>query len=275
MGKILPLKIGDRVAVISPSGKVDKDHILTSTQLLKNWGLEVIYGEHTFDVHHKLAGKDEDRLKDLQWALDDHNIKAIFCSRGGYGLVRIIDELNWSKFTSKPKLIIGFSDVTVLHNELNKRGFNSIHAVMPNSYHSSSTEVLDSLRQALFYEKYQFNLPLFKNYEVVGGNLAIIYSLLGTNSDIDTHGKVLFIEDIGEYAYVIDRMMHALKKAGKLDHLKGLVLGHFTNIKEDDFGYSVRQIVERVTAEFDYPIVYDVPIGHEDENYTLALSKKQ
>lgn len=268
------LKIGDKVAVISPAGKVEEEKIMSAIKILEDWGLKVQLGKHAFDVFNKMAGKDEDRLKDLQDAIDNPNIKAIFCSRGGYGLVRIIDKVNWSKFTDNPKWIIGFSDVTVLHNQLNKMGVPSIHAPMPNSYHSTPNEALLSLKNALFKNNYQYNHELFLNNEVVGGNLSIVYSLLGTNSDVDTDGKVLFLEEIAEYAYNVDRMFFALKKAGKLDKLKGLAIGYFTDIKDDNFGISIKDIILNITKEYNYPVVFDIKAGHEDDNHAIILGKK-
>ena len=275
MEQLKSLQKGDKVAVISPSGRVNEEKINQAICVLQNWGLEVVFGNNTFNVFNKLAGTDNERLIDLQWALDNEEIRAIFCARGGYGLVRIIDGVNWSKFTAKPKYIIGFSDVTVLHNHINKNiGAPTIHAAMPNSFESASEESLASLHQALFNENYQYDLPLFNDNEVVGGNLAIVYSLLGTNSDIDTDNKVLFLEDIGEYAYQIDRMMYGLKKAGKLDKLKGLAVGYFTNIEVDSFGFSVEEIIENVTKEYDYPVIFNLKAGHEDDNRAIVLGRK-
>lgn len=275
MTQLKPLKQGDKVAVISPSGRVNEEKIKMAIHKLEEWGLEVVLGDNTFNIFNKLAGTDSERLNDLQRALDDEEIKAVFCSRGGYGLVRIIDKVNWSKFTDTPKFIIGFSDVTVLHNHVNKHlGIPTIHAAMPNGYESATQESLQSLHDALFTPNYQYDLPLFKDNEVVGGNLAIVYSLLGTNSDIDTVGKVLFLEEISEYAYNVDRMMHGLKKAGKLNNLKGLATGYFTDIKDDSFGFSVKQIIENITKEYDYPIIYDIKSGHEDDNRAIVLGRK-
>lgn len=261
---------GDAVVILSPSGRVDETRIKKSAKVLTHWGLEVRFGDHAFSSHFKLAGTDKNRLSDLQQALDDTEIKAIFCARGGYGLVRIIDQIDFSTFIKYPKWIIGFSDVTVLHNELNKLGVASLHAPMPNSYESTPQIALDTLHAALFDSKYQFQFP-GNTDEIVGGNLAIIYSLLGTNSDLDTNGKVLLIEDIGEYAYNVDRMIHALKKAGKFDNLKGLIIGQFTDIKADGFGYSIREIIENCTQGHSFPIYYDIPIGHVDDNRAIVL----
>lgn len=275
MNQLKALQKGDKVAVISPSGRVNEEKIKLAAQKLEKWGLEVMFGNNTFNIFNKLAGTDTERLNDLQSALDDSEIKAIFCARGGYGLIRIVDEVNWSKFTAKPKLIIGFSDVTVLHNHINKHlSLPTIHAAMPNSYDVASQESLQSLYNALFDTNYQYDLPLLRENEVVGGNLAIVYSLLGTNSDIDTDNKVLFLEEIGEYAYQIDRMMHGLKKAGKLSNLKGLAIGYFTDIKEDSFGFSVKEIINNVTKEYNYPVVYNVKSGHEDDNRAIVLGRK-
>ncbi len=266
------LKQGDTVIILSPSGRVNEEKVRKNSNLLESWGLDVKFGSHVFDMHHKLAGNDKNRASDLQSALDNPEIKAIFCSRGGYGLVRIIDNLNFSKFIDNPKWIIGFSDVTVLHNELNSLGITTIHAPMVNSYDSTPQLALDSLKSALFEENYQLETP-FEDEEIVGGNLAIIYSLLGTDSDIDTAGKVLLIEEIGEYAYNIDRMIHGLRKAGKFNNLKGLLVGQFTGTKDNEFGYSVQEIIENCTQEFDFPIHYNIPVGHVDDNRAVVLGK--
>ena len=266
------LKPNDKVIVLSPSGRVNEEQVCENSKLLESWGLKVEFGRHTFDIHNKMAGKDADRLSDLQNALDNPEIKAVFCSRGGYGLVRIIDQLDFSKFLNNPKWIVGFSDVTVLHNQLNNLGIASVHAPMVNSYHSTPQVALDSLKSALFKKEYQLETP-FKNDEIVGGNLAIIYSLLGTDSDINTDNKVLLIEEIGEYAYNIDRMIHGLKKAGKFNNLKGLLVGQFSGTKDDEFGYSVKEIIENCTQEYDFPIHYNIPVGHVDNNRAIVLGK--
>lgn len=266
------LKKGDKVIVVSPSGRVDEDKVRLACKKLEAWGLNVDFGLHAFDVFNKLAGKDEDRASDLQTALDDSSIKAIFCSRGGYGLVRIIDSIDFSGFKKNPKWIVGFSDVTVLHYHINAMNIATLHGPMPNSFESTPEIALNSLKSALFDKDYQLPNP-FEREEIVGGNLAIIYSLLGTNSDIDTKGKVLLLEDIGEYAYNIDRMIFALKKAGKFEGIKGLLIGQFSGIEDDDFGFSVKQIIDNCISDYDFPIYYDIPVGHVDDNRAIVLGK--
>jgi len=265
------LKKGDSVIVLSPSGRVNEEKVRENSKILESWGLTVSFGKHAFSFFNKLAGKDENRLHDLQQALDNPNIKAIFCSRGGYGLVRIIDKLELSGFVKNPKWIVGFSDVTVLHNHIHTHtGIATLHAPMVNSYDSTPEIGITSLKQALFTDNYQ--LPTsFNKKTIVGGNLAIVYSLLGTNSDIDTSGKVLFLEEIGEYAYNIDRMIHGLKKAGKFNKLNGLLIGQISGTKEDDFGFTVQEIIENCTQEYDFPIYYNIPVGHVDDNRALVL----
>ena len=263
------LKKNDKVIILSPSGRVNEEKVRENSKLLESWGLKVEFGKHTFDIHHKLAGTDKNRASDLQDALDNPEIKAIFCSRGGYGLVRIVDNLDFSKFMENPKWIIGFSDVTVLHNQLNNLGVATIHAPMVNSYDSTPQIALDPLKSALFEIDYQLDTP-FVGDEIVGGNLAILYSLLGTDSDIQTDGKVLFIEEIGEYAYNIDRMIHGLKKAKKFNRLKGLLVGQFSKIKEDDFGYSVKEIIEKVGGSI--ALESEVGLG---STFTVTLKNYQ
>ena len=264
------LKKSDKIIILSPSGKVEEESIRLACKKLEAWGLNVQFGSHAFDVYNKLAGKDEDRISDLQLALDDESIKAIFCSRGGYGLVRIIDSIDFSAFKINPKWIIGFSDVTVLHNHINLMNIATIHGPMPNSFKSTLETAMNSLKSALFDKNYQLANP-FLGEEIVGGNLAIVYSLLGTNSDIDTKGKVLLLEDIGEYTYNIDRMIFALKKAGKFEGIKGLLVGQFSGIKKDGFGFSVQEIIENCIAEYDFPIHYDIPVGHVYDNRAVVL----
>ena len=266
------LKKGDKIIVVSPSGRVEEERVRLACRTLTLWGLKVIFGKSAFDSFNKLAGKDEDRASDLQLALDDMSIKAIFCSRGGYGLVRIIDSIDFSSFKKNPKWIVGFSDITVLHNHINSMNIATIHGPMPNSFESTPEIAINSLKSALFDHNYQLVNP-FGEEEITGGNLAIIYSLLGTNSDIDTQGKVLLLEDIGEYAYNIDRMIFALKKAGKFEGIKGLLIGQFSAIKDDDFGFSVQQIIENCISEFDFPIYYNIPVGHVNDNRAVVLGK--
>ena len=264
------LQPNDKVIILSPSGRVNEEQVRENSKILESWGLEVVFGNHAFEIHNKMAGKDVERALDIQFALDDPTIKAIFCSRGGYGLVRIIDQLDFSKYKKKPKWIIGFSDVTVLHNQLNNIGIASIHGPMVNSYHTTPDVAMDSLKSSLFEPNYQLDNP-FEEEEIVGGNLAIVYGLLGTNTDINTDGKVLLLEEIGEYAYNIDRMVHGLKKAGKFDKLKGLLVGQFSGTKDDEFGYSVQEIIENCTREYDFPICYNFPVGHVEDNRAIIL----
>lgn len=267
------LAIGDEVIIVSPAGRVNQQKIEIAAKQLEAWGLKVHFGNHAFSIFNKLAGTDANRLSDLQQAMDNPKIKAIFCSRGGYGLVRIIDKLELTAFINNPKWIVGFSDVTVLHNHVHRHtGIATLHAPMPNSYDNTPEIALNSIKKALFTDNYQLDIPLQKE-EIVGGNLAIVYSLLGTNSDIITDNKVLFLEEIGEYAYNIDRMIHGLKKAGKFEKLKGLLIGQFTETKDDDFGFTVQEIIENCTQEYDFPIYYNIPAGHVEDNRAMVLGK--
>lgn len=265
-----PLQKGDQVIVISPSGRVDEERVRLACKKLEAWGLNVTFGAHAFSVFNKLAGKDEDRASDLQKALDDTSIKAIICTRGGYGLVRIIDKIDFTIFKKNPKWMVGFSDVTVLHNHIHSMDIATIHGPMPNSFETTPQIAMDSLKEAFFNPQYQLPTP-FEGEEIVGGNLAIIYSLLGTNSDIDTEGKVLLLEDIGEYAYNIDRMFFALEKAGKFNAIKGLLVGQFSGVKDDNFGFSVKEIIENCLSNYHFPIYYDIPVGHVDDNRAVVL----
>jgi len=268
------LKQNDKIVILSPSGKVGEERVREASKVFENWGLEVTFGENAFNKFNKFAGTDEERASDLQKALDNPKIKAIMCSRGGYGLVRIIDKLDFTEFVKNPKWIVGFSDVTVLHNHIHTNfGVSTIHATSPNSFETTPKIALESIRKALFFDNYQLETE-FNNQEIVGGNLAIVYSLLGTNSDINTDGKVLLLEEIGEHAYNVDRMLFGLKKAGKFNKLKGLIIGCFTGTKEEEeFGFTVKEIIENCTQEFDFPVQFDLPVGHVDDNRAVILGK--
>ena len=229
------------------------------------------------------SGTDEERLNELQGMLDDESIKTILCGRGGYGVGRIIDQLDFTKFKRKPKWIIGFSDITVLHSHLNsKLKIASLHAPMANAFNNDGfkSEYVRSLQKALIGKKanYQsainpFNKKGTASGELVGGNLALLAHLIGTPSDIKTKNKILFIEDIGEYIYNIDRMFYQLKRSGKLDKLAGLIIGGFSELKDTTrpFGKTVHEVISEIVAEYNYPVCYNFPVSHEKENYALKV----
>jgi len=243
-------------------------------------------GKHIFAKHFQFAGTDAQRLDDLQTAFDDPETDAIICSRGGYGTVRIIEKLDFTKFLEKPKWLVGFSDVTVLHLYLNKLGVATAHAAMPAFFFNATGEPNENLNSLIDLLKgkncnYNFNRNE-KNRtgnttaELVGGNLSIINSLQGTKNEINTDGKILFIEEIDEYLYHIDRMMRQLKLAGKFDKLAGLIIGDFTGIKDNEspFGQTVEEIILETVNEYNFPVCFGFPSGHDKKNLALAFGKK-
>lgn len=280
------LQKGDSVIIIAPAGIMkDTAKIDNGIELLQEWGLNVKLGKHLFDQNFHFAGTDTQRTEDVQNALDDPTVKAIWCARGGYGSVRIIDSINFTKFKQHPKWVIGFSDITVFHSEINNLRVETMHALMPITYNPKNNEqkkALRSLRKALFGKKITYRISDSKynkegeaEGQIVGGNLSILYSLLGTKSSINTDGKILFIEDIGEYLYHIDRMLISLKRNGYFNHCKGLIVGGISEVRENDtpFGKTPEEVVLDAVKEFDFPVCFDFPAGHITDNRTLILGR--
>jgi muramoyltetrapeptide carboxypeptidase len=274
------LQKGDTVAILATARK----HIVKSMQptidLLESWGLNVVIGKSIGLEENQLAGSDEQRAADLQEQLDNPNIKAIWCARGGYGTVRVVDLIDFTQFKKSPKWLVGFSDVTVLHNHLNTMGYKSIHGIMPISLAKASKEAIESLRLSLFGQPLQYAIdphPMNRlgkaTCEVVGGNLSILYSLLGSPSAIDCKDKILYIEDLDEYLYHIDRMMMNLKRNGCLESLKGIIVGSMTDMKDNDipWGKNALEIVQDVTKQYNIPMVFNFPAGHIHDNRALIL----
>lgn len=280
-----PIKPGDKIRIVSPAGKVAEKYVLPAIEWLVAQGYRVELGKHVFDTHFQFAGTDDERLEDLQTALDDPETSTIICSRGGYGTVRIIDKLDFQHFKKNPKWLVGFSDITILHTAINQLGIATIHGAMPRFFFDEdgqANENLVSLMELLTgnpaeynFEPQPENRPGSCTAGIIGGNLSIIVSLLGTKYGIDTRGKILFIEDIDEYLYHTDRMMHQLKLAGKLDKLAGLVVGDFTDVKDNEspFGKTVHEIIAEAVAEFNYPVCFGFPAGHNKRNLALAFGK--
>jgi muramoyltetrapeptide carboxypeptidase len=280
-----PLQPGLKIRIVSPAGKIDKKHVLPAVEWLRKQGYLVELGKHVFAKHFQFAGTDDQRKEDLQEALDDPDCSAIICSRGGYGTVRIIDQLNFSNFLEHPKWLVGFSDITILHCCLNNYQAASIHGVMPRYFFDDNgqpKEDLTSLMQLLKgnpadyeIEANVFNRTGSADGELIGGNLSIVCSLQGTFYDLDTDGKILFLEDIDEYLYHTDRMMHQLKLSGKLDNLAGLVVGDFSDMKDDDspFGQSVHEIISDAISDYSYPVCFGFPAGHDKKNLALTFGK--
>lgn len=280
MLKPTSLKTGNKVIIVATARKINSNNINLAIKLIESWGLIVELGKNLFKEENQFAGNDVDRISDFQEAIDNDEIKAIFCARGGYGTVRIIDNLNFDKFKTNPKWIIGYSDITVLHNHLNNMNITTLHATMPINFPTDLKDniALQTMKSILFGEKIKYEIDnhcLNRNGTaegiVVGGNLSVIYSLMGSNSQLDTINKILFIEDIDEYLYHIDRMMLCLKRAGMLKNLKALLVGAFTDMKDNTipFGKTAEEIIYEAVAEYDYPICFNFPAGHIEENKAI------
>lgn len=278
-----PLKIGDKVGILSTARKISREELQPAVSLLEKWGFQVVFGEHLFKEHHQFAGTDEERRSDLQAFINDDDIKAILCARGGYGSVRIIDNVDFSPLRKKPKWIGGYSDVTVLHNKLSQMGIESLHCTMPINFRDNTPRALESLRKALFDEKisytvegHSFNKKGEASAEITGGNLSMIYSQAGSNTKLETEGKVLFIEDLDEYLYHIDRMMYNLKRNGYLENLAGLIVGGMSDMNDNQipFGQSAEEIIQEHIHGYSYPVCFGFPAGHLNDNRSLIFGRK-
>lgn len=277
------LKKGDTIAIVATARKVDLKSIESATVLLKEWGFEVIIGKTIGKEQNQLAGADWFRATDLQEMLDNPAVKAIWTAKGGYGNVKIIDRLDFKKFKKKPKWIMGFSDTTVLHQHVNNLGYQTLHSFMAISAKSASWSAKESLKKALTGQDLKYDLPKDSlNREgkasgiLVGGNLSVIYSLLGSDSETDPVGKILFIEDLDEYLYHVDRMMMNLKRNGYFKKIKGLVVGGMTSMRDNEipWGSNAIQIIQEITKEYTFPIIYNFPAGHIKDNRTLIMGRK-
>jgi muramoyltetrapeptide carboxypeptidase len=291
--KIPPyLQKGDLIGICCVAGYITMEDVQPSVNKIKEWGFEVKLGDTVGKKDFTFGGTDEERLQDFQQMLDNKNIKAIMCARGGYGCVRIIDKIDFSKFILHPKWIIGFSDVTVLHCHINRNySIASLHSKMCNSFPADLTSAepvqidsIESIRKSLAGEKMNYVVaPNAQNKigiaegTLIGGNLKTIETLAGSISDIKTDGKILFVEDTDEYLYSIDRMFWNLKRSNKLSNLKGLIVGGF-KIKKDDegeeFGKTLEEIVLEKVKEYNYPVCFDFPVGHQKDNFALKCGVK-
>lgn len=281
------LKTGDTVAIVATAGilKNRTDEIEKARKLLESWGLNTVIGNNVFKQNHHFAGTDDERREDLQKAMDDPKISAIWCARGGYGTVRILDKLDYTKFKKHPKWIIGYSDVTALHNQINIEGFESIHAMMCTSLQDKPEtikETISTFKDALFGTPLEYTLTGTKynktgvaKGQLVGGNLTLLHTMLGSNTSINTSGKILFFEDIGEYKYHIDRMLQSLKRAGYFDNCKGVIIGDMTKVKRNStaWGTTVRQLIVDTLSEYGFPIAFNMPAGHEKDNRALIFGR--
>ncbi|MFN3757194.1 MAG: LD-carboxypeptidase [Flavobacterium sp.] len=276
------LQKGDTVAIVATARKHLNDDLQLAKTFLEAWGLHLKIGSSIGLDQNQLAGTDQERAADFQEQLDNPNIKAIWCVRGGYGSVRMIDLIDFTSFKKAPKWIIGFSDVTVLHSHLNQLGIASIHGMMPVNIPRATPEAKESLRKALFGEALSYQLPAHEmnqkgiaSGELVGGNLSILYSLLGSVSAIDCQDKILFFEDLDEYLYHVDRMLMNLKRNGCLENLKGIIVGGMTKMNDNDipWGKNALEIIQEITKPYDIPLVYGFPAGHLPDNRALIFGK--
>lgn len=271
-----PLKENDKVVILSPSGKIEAQWVEGLKQVLEGYGLVVSVAEHALCENGRFAGTDKERIADLQAAVSDPQVKAIFCSRGGYGLARIIDKIDFSALKENAKWIVGFSDITALHNALSRVGVASIHGIMAKHI-TQKAEGFDNLMTMLFggeviYETsaHEFNKKGEATGELIGGNLSVLYGLRGTPFDLDYNGKILFIEDLGERLYHIDRMMQNLRLGGVFEQIVGLVVGQFTDIDEDDsFSGGVYGVIRDAVKDYNIPVCFNFPAGHVDNNQPL------
>lgn len=277
------LKKGDKIAIVCPAKKLKKP-ITDAIDVLKSWGLEIVLGETMNSAYHQFSGNDKLRAEDLQRYLDDPEIKAIIAGRGGYGTIRIIDQLDFSNFNKSPKWLVGFSDITVLLNHvLRQTQTASIHGQMPCVFDEGSPESLQSLKNALFgienTYKYTSAFPNRSGVAegiLVGGNLSLLVALEGSDSAISYDDKILFLEDVGEYEYSIDRMLRSLIRSGKLDGIRGLIVGAFNEIdfEEIPFGQTPEEVIQELVAGFDFPVCYNFPCGHIDDNRAMIIGKQ-
>ena len=281
------LKSGDTISILAPSGVLNNfdNKITKAINIFKSWGLNVVLGNHIYDKNGHFAGTDKNREKDFQKALDNKNIKAIWCARGGYGAVRIIDKLNFDNYLKNPKWIIGFSDITVIHNKLNFLNSESIHAMMITGFEDigQNNDSLSKLKNVLFGDSLSYSIASNKNNKtgksegiIVGGNLTLIQSTIGSKTELKMKDKILFIEEIGEYAYHIDRMLYSLKRAGYFENCKGLIVGQISDVKKNttDFGRTINELILDVLDEYNFPILFDFPAGHEKTNFPIILGRK-
>lgn len=274
------LQKGDTVALVATARKHLSDHLEYAQNLLESWGLRVKIGATVGLEHNQLAGTDAERAKDLQTQCEDPEVKAIWCVRGGYGTIRMVDMVDFSVLQNHPKWVIGYSDITVLHSQLINLGLQSIHGFMAFDAPTASEEAKNSLRQALMQNELSYQIPSHPLNKLgtaqgilVGGNLSVLYSLLGSESAVDFQDKILFIEDLDEYLYHIDRMLVNLKRSGVFDKISGLIVGGMTQMRDNNipWGKNALEIIHEHTAEFQFPVAFEFPAGHIPDNRVLLM----
>lgn len=282
--KIPPyLKKGDTIGILATARKVDMAPLDAGIKLMEKWGLHVVIGKTIGLDNDQLAGPDWQRATDLQQMMDNPSIKAIWCAKGGYGTVRLIERLDFTKFKKKPKWFIGFSDATVLHSQINNFDIATLHGMVAISVGRATPEAIESFRKALFGEKLSYTLPAHKfnkpgkvTGELVGGNLSVLYSIVGSPSEADYKGKIIFIEDLDEYLYHIDRMMMNLKRNDYFKDVKGIIIGGMTKMRDNDipWGHDALEIIQDITKEYNIPICFNFPAGHIQDNRALVFGKQ-
>jgi muramoyltetrapeptide carboxypeptidase len=276
------LNPGDKVALLAPARKVTPEEMAPAIAQLRSWGLDVVCAPNLYKNENQFSGSDAERAADLQGALDDDSIRAIFCARGGYGTVRVIDALRWDAFMKNPKWIVGYSDVTVLHSHIFTHcRVQTLHATMPINF-AKDPHSTNALRRTLFGDPLNYtwnNITEVPNRSgkasgvLTGGNLSLLYALNNTPSDIDTAGTILFLEDLDEYLYHIDRILLNLDRSGKLKNLAGLIIGGMDDMKDNaiPFGKNAEQIIADAVKNYTFPVAYRFPAGHGTENYPLIF----
>ncbi len=280
MNSISLLEKGDTIAIVAPAKAIEEEHVRFAADFLEKRGFHVSISPHCLGTSNYFSGTIEERRADMQDALDDPNVKAILCARGGYGSIHLVDLLDWSGFQRSPKWIIGFSDVTVFHQRSHLLDFPSVHGSMPLNFSKNSQEALETLLHAITRSSYVVRGPQHENNifgnangELIGGNLSILYGLLATNDRVDYREKLLFIEDLGEHLYAIDRMFYAFRKAGVFAQIKGLVVGGMTDLKDTEtpFGKSIHELILGHVESLGIPVALDFPAGHIDDNRALRF----
>jgi len=280
-----PIQKGDTVGLLALACKVDFEMLKPAIHLMENvWGLKVVLGGSLTSEYHQFAGTDAVRAKDFQMMLDNPEIKAIFSARGGYGSARLLDSMDFTTFQKHPKWVIGFSDITAVHCHIHTLNIESLHATMPKLFLQEGGEIsLESLRKVLFGEEINYKIephPMNRfgkaNGQLIGGNLAMLINVIGSKSDINYDGKILFLEDVNEYFYSIDRMMIQLKRSEKLKNLAGLIVGSFSDCKDNDvpFGMTANEIIQEALATYDFPVCYGFPVGHGADNWAMPCGRE-
>ena len=281
------LRIGDTISIIAPSGvlKDYEEYMQKSISLMESWGLNVVLGSTIYESYGHFSSTDINREKDFQDEIDDNKIKAIWCARGGYGAMRIIDNINYDNLLKNPKWVIGYSDITAIHNDIHNLGVESLHGVMCKSLEDISVgdDSINKLKDILFeegeleyiIEGHEYNIIGEASGKLVGGNLTLLQSLLQSKSSIDTTNKIIFIEDVGEYLYHIDRMLHSLKRADYFSKCSGLIVGDFTDIKKNEtkFGKNLYEIINEIVEDYNFPVMYGFPAGHGQQNLPLIFGR--